>query len=79
MHDEILMNNGTVGVEVLSQNFYINPIYQDATFAIEPMQMTLYLKSDKAVLQTLPLKGWASTALLDITQINKSVSFSNQT
>ena len=41
MHDEILMNNGTVGVEVLSQNFYINPIYQDATFAIEPNKRLL--------------------------------------
>jgi len=39
--------------------------------------MTLYMKSDKAVLQTLPLKGWASSAVLDITQVNKSVSFSN--
>ena len=41
------------------------------------MQMTLYLKSEKAVLQSLPLKGWASSAVLDITQISKSVSFSN--
>ena len=39
--------------------------------------MTLYVKSEKAVLQTLPLKGWASSAVLDITQISKSVSFTN--
>lgn len=39
--------------------------------------MTLYIKSEKAVLQTLPLKGWASSAVLDITQYTKSVNFTN--
>ena len=27
MHDELLKNNGTVGVQVYGQNFYINPAY----------------------------------------------------
>ena len=43
------------------------------------MQMTLYVKSEKAVIQTLPLKGWASSAVLDITQYTKSVIFTNTT
>ena len=42
------------------------------------MQMTLYVKSEKAVLQTLPLKGWASSAVLDITRYVKTVEFSNE-
>lgn len=73
LHEEVLRNNGTVGVEVNSQNFYINPAYQGVTYEIEPgqplvledaiifeprtltsaqnqMQMTLYVKSEKAVL-----------------------------
>lgn len=100
LHDEILANNGTVGVPVYGQNFYINPAYQGVTYEIKPgevlnlddavvfeprtftssqnqMQMSLYVKSEKAVLQTLPLKGWASSAVLDVTQITKSVSFTN--
>lgn len=32
MHDEILKTNGTIGVEVLTQNFYINPAFQGVTF-----------------------------------------------
>ena len=73
LHDEVLKNNGTIGVPIYGQNFYINPQYQGITFVIEPneqltledaiifeprtftssqdqMQMTLYVKSDKAVL-----------------------------
>ena len=41
--------------------------------------MTLYVKSEKAVLQTLPLKGWASSAVLDVTQHTKSIEFSDGT
>ena len=101
LHQEILKNNGTVGVHTYSQNFYINPNYQGVTYELRPgerlvleeaivfeprtftsssdqMQMTLYVKSEKAVLQTLPLKGWASSALLDVASIKKSVSFSNK-
>lgn len=36
LHDQLLQNNGTVGVEQSTQNFYINPIYQSMTFKVEP-------------------------------------------
>ena len=41
MHDELLKNNGTVGVQVYGQNFYINPTYQGETYKIEPGQKLL--------------------------------------
>ena len=36
LHDEVLKNNGTIGVPIYGQNFYINPQYQGITFVIEP-------------------------------------------
>ena len=96
LHDQLLANNGTVGVEQSTQNFYINPIYQGVTFKVEPrssmgldnavimeprtlaspgkkMQMTLYVKTDKSVLQTVELEGWSSSAVLDVEDITKAI------
>ena len=36
LHDEVLQNNGTVGVQIYGQNFYINPDYQGVTYEIKP-------------------------------------------
>jgi hypothetical protein len=50
--------------------------FEPRSFAteVDEMQMTLYIKSDKSVLQTLPLRGRASSALLDVPQVTKTVT-----
>ena len=101
LHEQLLKNNGTVGVEQSTQNFYINPIYQSMTFKIDPksslaldnavimeprtlasanmpMQMTLYVKTDKSVLQTVELEGWSSSAVLDVEDITKAIRLPQQ-
>ena len=41
------------------------------------MQMTLYVKTDKSVLQTIELEGWSSSAVLDVEDITKAVRLPN--
>jgi len=39
----------------------------------EPMRMTVYIKTDKSILQTIETTGWATTALFDIEDKKKIV------